>query len=125
MILCQPISGTLNICNTCSELILDDVRLYTPQYLPTNLSICEVVINGIKENEINVYPNPITEKLTINTNIYELTEVILYDLSSRKLLEQTFTKTTTIDTEQLPNGMYLYEVRKKNGIIKNGKVIKL
>ena len=71
----------------------------------------------------NIFPNPIANKLNVQTNNYEQAEIILYDLSSRKLLQQTFTNTTTINTEQLAKGMYLYEVRNRNGIIKNGKVI--
>ncbi len=82
---------------------------------------------GINEkNDIgtaNIFPNPIANKLNVQTNNYEQAEIILYDLSSRKLLQQTFTNTTTINTEQLAKGMYLYEVRNRNGIIKNGKVI--
>ena len=74
--------------------------------------------------EINIYPNPISDKLNVQINNYEQTEIILYDLSSRELLQQTFTNTTTINTEQLATGMYLYTVRNRNGIIKNGKVIK-
>ncbi len=84
-------------------------------------------INGINENnskDINVYPNPLLDKLNVQTSNYEQTEIILYDLSSRKLLQQTFINTTTINTEQLAKGMYLYTVRNKSGIIKNGKVIK-
>ena len=77
-----------------------------------------------KGKEIVVSPTPFINTLTVQTNNYEQTEIILYDLSSRKLLQQTFTNTTTINTEQLAKGMYLYEVRNRNGIIKNGKVIK-
>ena len=76
------------------------------------------------ETQIEIFPNPFTEKLTINSNNYEPSEITLYDLSSRKLLQQTFTNTTTINTEQLAKGMYLYTVRNRNGIVKNGKVIK-
>ena len=83
---------------------------------------------GIKENiiqlDISIYPNPLADKLNINCNDYEPKEIILYDLSSRKLLQQTFTNSTTINTEQLAKGMYLYTVRNRNGITKNGKVIK-
>ncbi len=91
-----------------------------------SLTVCGS--NGITKNtnqiNINLFPNPITDKLIVNNDNDEQTVIILYDLSSRKLLEQTFTNSTIINTEQLAKGMYLYEVRNKNGIIKNGKVIK-
>lgn len=82
-------------------------------------------------NEINIFetfptlfPNPVTDKLNVQINNNEQTEIILYDLSSKKLLQQTFTNTITINTEQLAKGMYLYTLRNRNGIIKNGQVIK-
>ena len=83
---------------------------------------------GIQEpkqnNDISLFPNPFTNQLTFQLSSKELNEIILYDLSSRKLLKQTFTNTTTINTEQFAKGMYLYTVRNRKGIIKNGKVIK-
>lgn len=81
----------------------------------------ETLTNNV---QINIFPNPITNELNIKIDNYEPAEITLYDLASRKLLQQTFTNTTTINTEQLAKGMYLYEVRNRNGIIKNGKVIK-
>ena len=87
-------------------------------------------VQELNQNNITIYPNPITDKLTVNIDNNEPTEITLYDLSSRKLLQQTFTNTTTINTEQLAKGMYFYEVRcfeklsRTNRIIKNGKVIK-
>ncbi len=91
-----------------------------------SLIVCENngVTNYSNEIIINIFPNPVTDKFTIAINNNEPTEIILYDLSSRKILQQTFTNSTTINTEQLAKGMYLYTVRNRNGIIKNGKVIK-
>ncbi len=86
---------------------------------------CETGINEQDINELTfVFPNPITDNLIVNIDNYELTEIILYDLSSRKLLQQTFTNSTTVNTEQLAKGMYFYIVRNRNGVIKTGKVIK-
>ena len=73
---------------------------------------------------INVYPNPMADKLNVKINNNEPSEINIYDISSRKILQQTFTNTITLNTEQLAKGVYLYEVRSRKGIIKNGKVIK-
>ena len=105
----------------CTELVIDDVRLYA---LPTSVIPCTIGINELNENLITIFPNPITSELNINTGNNQSSEIILYDLSSRKLLQQTFANSTTLNTEQLAKGMYLYTVRNSNGIIKNGKVIK-
>lgn len=101
---------------------------YLSYYYVDDVSvICENCGNGVNElNEsgINIFPNPFNNELNISIKDNEKSQIILYDLSSRKLLQQTFTNTTTINTEQLAKGMYLYTVRNKNGTIKNGKVIK-
>jgi OOP family OmpA-OmpF porin len=85
-------------------------------------------INGVKENnlksEINLYPNPMTDKLHITLNNKEISEIILYDIASRKLLQQEFINSASLNTHELAKGIYLYEVRNKNGVIKKGKVVK-
>ena len=81
-------------------------------------------------NEVNfhdesvLFPNPFSDKINITTKTNEKLEVILYDVVSRKILNQSFTTSTTINTEQLAKGIYLYEVRNKSGVIKQGKVVK-
>jgi len=110
----------------------DNINLGLLNFMPLD-NVCYLTIpdinTGVSSHDspfssFNIYPNPITNVLNINLGNYEPTEIILYDLSSRKVLQVTFTNTTTINTEQLAKGMYLYELRNKNGVIKNGKVIK-
>ena len=62
--------------------------------------------------------------LNIQTSGNALVEIILYDIASRKLLQQKFNNSVSLDTEQLSKGIYLYELRNKNGVIKKGKVVK-
>ena len=62
--------------------------------------------------------------MNIKVNDNHTSEFVLYDIASRKLLELTFVKSTTINTNQFAKGIYLYEVRNKNGVIKKGKVVK-
>ena len=80
------------------------------------------IINKIME--CILFPNPFNDNLNISVKENEQTEIILYDIFSRKLLQQTFTNSTTLNTEQLANGIYIYELRNRNGTIRNGKVIK-
>jgi len=107
---------TVNPLGVASYIYIDDVSL---TLCPDN-----GITNYNKGIQINLFPNPVTENFTINIDNSEPTDIIIYDLSSRKLLQQTFTNSTTLNTEQLAKGMYLYTVRNRNGIIKNGKVIK-
>jgi hypothetical protein len=75
-------------------------------------------------NYFQLFPNPVTNQLTVKTNDNEQSEIILYDIASRKILQQKFTNSVSLNTEQLAKGIYLYEVRNKNGVIKKGKVVK-
>jgi OOP family OmpA-OmpF porin len=90
-----------------------------------SLTLCTT---GIEEQtthaEIKTYPNPVADGLNIAINNNELSEIILYDVASRILLQQRFTNTVTLNTKQLAKGIYLYEVRNKKDVIKKGKVVK-
>jgi para-aminobenzoate synthetase component 1 len=73
---------------------------------------------------IQISPNPFSNKINITAKRNEIIEVNLFDVTSRKISNQSFTNSTSINTEQLTKGIYLYEVRIKNGVIKKGKVVK-
>jgi Secretion system C-terminal sorting domain len=96
---------------------IDDVSLVQ--------TVCLTGINSESSNStVQVFPNPIVDKLFIKTGTNSLSEIILYDIASRNLLQQKFMNSVSINTEQLAKGIYLYEVRNKNGVIKKGKVVK-
>jgi len=72
-----------------------------------------------------VFPNPFTGELRIAVeNTQEPVEVILYDLTSRSIMHESFTSAVTLNTEQLAKGIYIYQVRNGNTLLKSGKVIK-
>jgi hypothetical protein len=71
-----------------------------------------------------IYPNPFSDKLTITAKTNQPLEITLYDITSRKLLQQQFTNSTSINTSQLSKGIYIYELRNNNGVIKKGRVVK-
>jgi hypothetical protein len=96
-------------------------------YPDTNIN-CELITNGI-----NIYsekyfqtisPNPFTNQLNVKTNNNGLSEIIIYDIASRKLLQQTFINSASVNTEALSKGIYFYEIKNKNGMTKKGKVVK-
>ena len=76
------------------------------------------------DNEISMYPNPFCDNLNIELKTHEQKEIILYDISARKLLEQEFTNSVIINTKELANGIYFYVLRNQNGVYRNGKVVK-
>ena len=96
-------------------------------YIDTTSSFSTNCPLGIEDfvsyDEIAVYPNPVTDALNIFTKEQE-TQIILYDIFSRKCLQQAFKTSTIVNTGQLTNGIYFYELRNQRGVIKTGKVIK-
>ena len=110
-----------------------DTSVYNPQstYNTSYILIDDVSLTpctGIDENKknemINVFPNPFSNKLNITTTKNELIEVNFYDVTARKIFNQSFINSTSINTEQLAKGIYLYEVSNKNRVIKKGKIVK-
>jgi hypothetical protein len=73
---------------------------------------------------LSVFPNPFSNKLNLKNNNNELSEIILYDITSRKLLQEKVTNSVTLNTEQFAKGIYLYEVRYGNSLCKKGKLVK-
>jgi len=80
-----------------------------------------VTRNGLEENEINIYPNPGTDQMTIEGNKVELSEFALYNIYGQNvstLLKITGQNTSsiTIDISRLSNG--IYTLKTKNHIRK-------
>ncbi|MFI5219893.1 MAG: T9SS type A sorting domain-containing protein [Bacteroidia bacterium] len=107
---------------TFGSIILNNV-FYTDIFLAKLNSTTGISEEYSNEFFQSPYPNPFSSFLSIKgTN--QNGEIILYDITSRKLLQQKFTNSISLNTEQFAKGIYLYEVRNKNGVIKKGKVVK-
>jgi photosystem II stability/assembly factor-like uncharacterized protein len=64
---------------------------------------------------VNAFPNPVNDKLILATDDdSDITDVILYDLGGRILLQN---KAREIDFAVFEQGVYILEVRTNNGII--------
>jgi hypothetical protein len=116
----QTLCANLNIGGTPGGA---SIRLATQVPQPTACSTTGIQ-NVFSNNLISIFPNPTSNELNIQTNHNQPSEIILYDILSRKLLHQTFTNSVSLNTEQLQKGIYIYELRDKKGVIKKGKVVK-
>lgn len=83
---------------------------------------------GIDETEKNydvkVFPNPASAELTITTNNNEISEIEIYDVVSREILQKQFSQSTTLEITELKSGIYFYEVKNKNGETVIGRFVK-
>ncbi len=71
-----------------------------------------------------MYPNPFANDLKVECLNCGQAEISIYDVTSRKIFQQGFTNVVTLRLPQLTAGIYLYEIRSENKLIKTGKVVK-
>jgi len=79
--------------------------------------------NEVASSEITIGPNPAYDVLNIKINNNELSEFVLYDMASRIIIRQNFINSVSLNTDQFARGLYMYEVKSKTRILKNGKVV--
>ncbi len=122
--LLSPLTSNVNVSfhyNILNCVTINGLTIY-----PDTSAICSL-ISEVYENKndlsFSVYPNPFMKELKILVNNYHVAEIILYDVTSRKLLQQAFITSITLNTELFPEGIYSYEIR-TNGINKKGRIIK-
>lgn len=141
-------TGCSSLCNVIpfsiqefTPVVTDTLLNFTPAALPFADSSAQIIYaahpltrnvlcgfnstnENVLQNPINIYPNPFTDRLNIEINPAELSEIILYNIVSGKLLCEKFTNTIVLNTASLAKGIYFYEVRNNNGVVKKGKVAK-
>ncbi len=92
-----------------------------PYEISTTVGINETTINL----ELNVYPNPATNYLTLKVEKLESLTFQLIDLQGKVIENKKVTAiTSTINMEELPKAIYFLNVTKNNQLIKTFKVIK-
>jgi hypothetical protein len=117
-------------CNFVGNVIPSNSSYTFPGFIDSfnyknGIPNCSTGTNEIKsEEEMVLFPNPFLDKLNITIKQNEIVEINLYDVTARKIFNQSVTNSTSINTEQLSKGIYFYEFKNKSGILKNGKVVK-
>lgn len=74
--------------------------------------------------DVQIFPNPIQDFLTIEINKPGPAEIILFDLQGKRIQQNNFEGTTVLELSKLPNGFYICEVRRNNLVVRKTKVIK-
>ena len=75
-------------------------------------------------NTIQISPNPFSNEISVSNSANESCEIIIYDITSKKVAYKKFTTTIKLETSQLGKGIYIFEVRNKNTVLRKGKIIK-
>jgi hypothetical protein len=93
-------------------------------YTDTCGAIISVEENNIETFELEIYPNPTTNLLTIKTNAVGKAEYFIYDINGRKLSQSSILNNqSVIDVSNFAEGLYLLQVQTDKGSI-NHKFIK-
>ncbi len=73
---------------------------------------------------IKVYPLLFTDEIKIQLNNEKEAKFLLFDGFSRLVVQQEISNSSGIKTDHLKRGVYCYQIKTLNGILKNGKLIK-
>ena len=71
-----------------------------------------------------IYPNPFDSYIQINTKQTAVLEWVLFDISSRKISQTNFVNSIKFKTESLAKGIYIYQIKSSEGVLKTGKIVK-
>ena len=75
---------------------------------------------------VSIYPNPVHNELKINMGSYaETVSLAITDMFGRRMLNQTFSSVSGVNTAKLSAGVYMITITDKKGtIIKQNKIVK-
>lgn len=95
------------------------------------VSVTATIVSTLEQSDtatqIAIYPNPC--KTQFNLEIKDLTKqeatLQCFDLTGRMVLRQTvLSGTNPIITNQLPSGIYIWQIMDQNSIVGNGRLVK-
>ena len=116
------------VCITASNTNIYVVTILTDCFCDSTNFICTGSVGLSHANssskDLIVYPNPFSDKLIVELNNSEVSEILLYDAGLRELMKKEFTNSTSLNVEQLAKGIYIYIVRNNSGLFLSGKIIK-
>lgn len=90
----------------------------------TNCHLIDDIKNFSEESTFEILPNPFQEFLKVKSKRNDAFEITLYDIALRKLLQTNFINETSLNTEVISKGIYIYEIRNVSGESSKGKLIK-
>ena len=109
------------LSNVGSDLKIDEMH-FKSQPLTTS------IFNYVNQNTINVFPNPTSEKLTINysENIGKQIDLSIFNILGQQVFSQTIsdkTETATIDVSKFTEGIYFLHMTSDNKTLYDKKII--
>ena len=85
------------------------------------LAVEDYLSESSDNSKLVLYPNPTKNLINIKLNDYLIDEVVLYDISGKKL--KSFTEKNSIDISNFAAGIYILKIRSENQVFES-KIIK-
>jgi PKD repeat protein len=111
----EVIFAFVNIGRFGQNLYVDNIELET---------VLNVGVPIPVEWTTRLFPNPFQEQLHVELDRELTGTVILYDAVSHPVLKASLQKSIDLDVRGLAAGVYIYEIRTKDGMIRSGRLIK-
>lgn len=77
----------------------------------------------IIQNNINVFPNPTSESITVSVNQNTPVNFVLLDTEGNQVVSKLINNTAQIEIENLPRGFYIYKIVDHTNCLKTGGLI--
>jgi hypothetical protein len=118
------VASNYNVVSTGTCSATTSTSGYATLALCTQTGVSPLKVGG---EVISIYPNPAKTSINIdisNASLVDNAELKLYDAMGRIVVNTNLTKKlTTLKTNNLPSGIYLYKVLDNNKTIQSGKLI--
>ncbi len=107
------------------ETISNGSNILTQGFQQSKLSASEIYTVDSKNININVFPNPAQEFVTIKTYGNKEMHFQLTDINGKSIKEENINSdNTNVSLKELPRGIFLLQISKNNKILKIFKLIK-
>lgn len=119
--------GNFHDDSNTNLLLVNPNGIYAQAYYfvdDVSLTVATAIDETNDANLVKVFPSFFNDFVKINVQNPMQCEIIIFDIAGRKKVQQIFSTEVSVDTKHFSNGIYLYEVIGKNGIIKKGKILK-
>ena len=88
---------------------------------------CSIGLNELEWNEASIFPNPMSNSLTINLSegLVNKANIELYDAVGRLVIKESLANAhNTINVSNLQDGIYIYKISSSGSSLKVGKLVK-
>jgi hypothetical protein len=120
-----PISGNVN-STTYVRFNVSGVlfKLWGWEIDDVDISTTTTSVDAVTNSEVSVFPNPVKDNLTVNTNSAKPSYLVIYDVAGKTIYQSQITSAQAIvDTKNFPKGIYFLQIRNETGLITR-KIIK-